>query len=208
MRQEAYRELRRLIVDGQLEPGEKLRDREIAGWLGVSRMPVREAITRLADEGLIEMAANRFTRVRPLSAQEADQAYPLAAALHGLAAELAATAWTPARRDALLDESERYRWALLREQPTEAAAADDALHDVVLTAAANERLRRQLDQLVPRLRQMEARVGWSVDRDQEAVHAALATALDLGDGEAAGRLVADEWRSVGRSVGGALRRPG
>ena len=71
MREEAYRELRRLIVDGQLEPGEKVRDREIAGWLGVSRMPVREAITRLADEGLVEMAANRFTRVRPLSAQEA-----------------------------------------------------------------------------------------------------------------------------------------
>jgi DNA-binding GntR family transcriptional regulator len=206
MRDESYRALRQLIVAGTLRPSERLRDKEIAAWLGVSRTPVREAITRLADEGLLEMAANRYTRVRPLSAADADEGYPLAAALQALAAEQAADQWTAERGAQLLEESERYAWALLREDAAELAAADDALHGVVVKAAANDLLGHQLERLVPRLRQLELSAGRSAALGRPDVHQALAAALDRADGIAAARLVGEEWRAVGRMVGLALRR--
>ncbi|WP_243075968.1 GntR family transcriptional regulator [Microbacterium sp. SS28] len=51
------------ILDGRLQPGAHLRDHELAGWLGVSRTPVREALQRLERTGLVEVAPNRYTRV-------------------------------------------------------------------------------------------------------------------------------------------------
>lgn len=58
------------IIDGTLEPGTRVRDQEIAAELGVSRMPVREALQRLERIGLIEMSASRFTRVTDISPEE------------------------------------------------------------------------------------------------------------------------------------------
>ena len=51
------------IQDGTLQPGERLNDDELVTWLGVSRTPIREAIAKLVDYGLVEMEANRYTRV-------------------------------------------------------------------------------------------------------------------------------------------------
>ena len=57
------------IIDGSLEPGARIRDQDIAADLGVSRMPVREALQRFERIGLIEMSASRFTRVTEVSKQ-------------------------------------------------------------------------------------------------------------------------------------------
>ena len=64
-RDDAYNKLRGWIIDGTLKPEEGLHDQHIAALLGVSRTPVREAC-RLEDEGLVETALNRWTRVAPL----------------------------------------------------------------------------------------------------------------------------------------------
>lgn len=55
--------IRDAIMDGTLEPGERLNDDDLIAWLGVSRTPIREALAELARAGLIEMAPNRYTRV-------------------------------------------------------------------------------------------------------------------------------------------------
>jgi DNA-binding GntR family transcriptional regulator len=60
---EVYTRLGEAILDGQLAPGERLRDHELAERLGVSRTPVREALQRLERTGLVEVAPNRYTRV-------------------------------------------------------------------------------------------------------------------------------------------------
>lgn len=64
---EAYRSLGEAIVDGRLQPGDRLRDVELASLMGISRTPVREALQRLERIGLVEVAANRYTRVAALS---------------------------------------------------------------------------------------------------------------------------------------------
>jgi DNA-binding GntR family transcriptional regulator len=60
---EVYTAIGEAILDGRLQPGEHLRDHELARWLGVSRTPVREALQRLERTGLVEVAPNRYTRV-------------------------------------------------------------------------------------------------------------------------------------------------
>ena len=88
------------IENGTLEAGERLNDDELTSWLGVSRTPVREAIARLESEGLVEMAANRYTRVASLSGPAHDQAAMLLAALHSWVINHADEATPNARKTA------------------------------------------------------------------------------------------------------------
>ncbi|WP_433952934.1 GntR family transcriptional regulator [Curtobacterium flaccumfaciens] len=74
LRDVVYEQMLESIENGTLESGERLNDEELTSWLGVSRTPVREAIARLESEGLVEMAANRYTRVASLSGPAHDQA--------------------------------------------------------------------------------------------------------------------------------------
>lgn len=64
---EAYAVLGEAIVDGRLKPGDRLRDVDLAEQMGISRTPVREALQRLERIGLVEVSANRYTRVSPVS---------------------------------------------------------------------------------------------------------------------------------------------
>jgi len=92
--------MRTAIENGTLEAGERLNDEELTSWLGVSRTPVREAIARLESEGLVEMAANRYTHVAALSGSAHDEAAVLLAALHTWAIEHADQSTAEARKAA------------------------------------------------------------------------------------------------------------
>lgn len=73
LREEAFRALRRAILSGQLTPGARLQETELAASLGVSRNPVREALARLETQGLVRSIPNQGARViRPLPAQVQD----------------------------------------------------------------------------------------------------------------------------------------
>jgi len=63
LRESAMEQIRAAIFDGTLEPGEHLNDQELQAWLGISRTPIREALNDLAQVGLVEMAAQKYTRV-------------------------------------------------------------------------------------------------------------------------------------------------
>lgn len=63
LRETAAEQIKRAILDGTFKPGEALNDQELQTWLGVSRSPIREALNDLARVGLVEMAAQRYTRV-------------------------------------------------------------------------------------------------------------------------------------------------
>ena len=88
-------------MDGTLAPGERLRDQELCKWLGLSRTPVREALGRLEQDGLVESAPQRYTQVAPLYRREVQDAFPVVASLHALAAELAVPRLTAADVDAM-----------------------------------------------------------------------------------------------------------
>jgi DNA-binding GntR family transcriptional regulator len=92
VKDEVYAALLEWIVDGTLGPGERVRDKELAEALGVSRTPVREALQRLEDAGLVETSASRWTRVASLDVAQAEQVYPVVWSLETLAVELAGCA--------------------------------------------------------------------------------------------------------------------
>ncbi|HEX6932647.1 MAG TPA: GntR family transcriptional regulator [Streptosporangiaceae bacterium] len=83
-------ELRRLILDGTLPPGERLIEDRLAELLGVSRNPIREAIRMLEAEGFLDVTARRGSFVATLDASQADDLFEVRLALEPLGARLAA----------------------------------------------------------------------------------------------------------------------
>jgi DNA-binding GntR family transcriptional regulator len=93
---QAYDELRRMLATGRLEPGMQLVNRKLADEIGMSMTPVREAVTRLASEGLVEHVPGAGAFVRQVTRQELTQLYDVREALEPLAASLAAAQATAA----------------------------------------------------------------------------------------------------------------
>jgi DNA-binding GntR family transcriptional regulator len=91
--------IRDAIVDGTLEPGERLHDDELIAWLQVSRTPIREALGDLVRAGLVEMAPNRYTKVATPKADEAVEAVQTLGVLFGGAVRLAVPHLSPEVRD-------------------------------------------------------------------------------------------------------------
>ena len=97
----AYEELREMLVQGRLEPGTQLVNRKLADEIGMSMTPVREAVTRLASEGLVEHVPGAGAFVRRISRQELAELYDVRVALEPVAAAQAAEHATAGEIDEL-----------------------------------------------------------------------------------------------------------
>jgi DNA-binding GntR family transcriptional regulator len=86
---QAYKELKRILLEHQIPQGGKLNEGELAGALGISRTPVREAINRLAKEGLVEIFPQRGAFVIRFSEEDVNELFLIRENLEGLAAYLA-----------------------------------------------------------------------------------------------------------------------
>lgn len=155
LRDDVYRAIRDAIVRGQLAPGEQLRDQELGTWLQVSRTPVREALQRLAQAGLVIAEPGRMTRVAPEDPAAVAHARQIAAELHALAMRLAAPAITDADLAAMEAANERLREALDDADSDAAIAADDDFHTVALAACNNPLIAEHLELVTATLRRTE-----------------------------------------------------
>src|SRR5919205_3391293 len=99
--------LRRFILEGDLEPGARIQEVELAAQLGVSRTPVREALRTLSSQGLVELLPNRGARVARWSVKDLDEIYELRVMLESHAAQRAATRMSPTDADALTELCEQ-----------------------------------------------------------------------------------------------------
>lgn len=138
-REEVYARLPDWTVRGAAR-GEVLRDQDIAARLGVSRTPVREARRRLEDEGFVEIALNRWTRVAPLDLTRAAKLYPVIEALDVLALEQAGPRLTRDHLRRLEEANAGLARALVEHDATQALAVDDAFHQVSAEAAGHRTL--------------------------------------------------------------------
>ena len=111
-----YESVRSRILDGSLERGARLRQEALAAELGVSRTPLREALRRLASEGLVELEPNRGARIPDLSHADMVTAYEARLALEPGAARLAAANPDPVAL-------ERMRAAIARHRRADHAAS-------------------------------------------------------------------------------------
>ncbi len=99
--------VRDMILDGRLAPGARLGEAELAGHLGVSRTPVREALSRLGAEGLVEHVPNRGARVATWTVAEIESVFELRSALEPRLTALAVAAATEQDIDTLADLAEQ-----------------------------------------------------------------------------------------------------
>ncbi|MEU7144856.1 GntR family transcriptional regulator [Nocardia sp. NPDC046473] len=155
LRENAYRAIRDAIVDGTLAPGERLNDSDLVKWLGVSRTPVREALMRLEQAGLVQTKPGRYTIVSPLDVRAVRAAQSVTTAMHELAVRQALPNLSAGELAAMREANTRFAEALRRNDVDAAITADDDFHGVPVTASANDALRSVLEQFTPVLRRVE-----------------------------------------------------
>jgi DNA-binding GntR family transcriptional regulator len=196
LREEVYARVRGWIVDGLLPPETRLRDKEIADALGVSRTPVREAIRRLQDEGLVVAEASRWTKVAPVDTETADHLYPIIWTLERLAVTSSGN-WTGDRLSMLRTANDGLADALRRHDARAASEADTAFHRAIVAAAGNRELTAIMDDLKVRLRRIEiAYFGGTATADRSvSEHERVVAALEAGDTEGAGRELVENWQA-------------
>ena len=108
LRDEAYDRIRQAIVDGTLPPGAPLRDADLADQLGLSKAPVREALRRLADDGLVESKPQSYTRVSDVMSRDVIDARQIVRVLHEFAVREAAPRCRPADVAAMRAANDRF----------------------------------------------------------------------------------------------------
>lgn len=140
---EAYAALGEAIVDGRLRPGDRLRDVELAAHMGISRTPVREALQKLERIGLVEVVANRYTRVSALSDRARNDMREYAAHNIASALRVALPRFTPDELETALTRVDAMRDA---ESSREYVDAVLALYALAVTGSRNVAFQRTLEQ--------------------------------------------------------------
>jgi DNA-binding GntR family transcriptional regulator len=194
LRNVAYDRLYDAILDGTLAPGEMLLDDALIAWLGVSRTPIREALARLADIGLVEMPPNRYTRVAPIDPRTIQQALYTTGLLHEHAARIAVPQLDDAAVARLEDAAVAVRTAAA------GAACGRAAGDFLLElerTTGNEVLHSMGAGLRPHLLRYLTTGQHPVDTgDLPERVVAIAGAAQARDGQTAGDLVAALYAST------------
>ncbi|MBB4930891.1 DNA-binding GntR family transcriptional regulator [Lipingzhangella halophila] len=183
--------LREAILDGGLPPSTWLREDEIAAVLGVSRTPVREALRRLADEGLAVKTAHHGTVVAPMSIEDVLALYVVRENLEGLATRLAASRRLTEPLSGL-DEVHTQMLRVIEREDTDSAETTKELarlnlrfHGLIRQAAANLYLDRFLSQVEQAVRRLQPSTFSAPGRPEEAYqeHAEILAAIKAGSAQ-------------------------
>lgn len=155
MRDEAYQTLREWIVLCKLAPDTKLKDQELSEMLGISRTPIREALLKLEDEGLVVTKANRWTQVAPINPGEAENIYSIGWTLECLALEQGMPFFSSKDVEELEEINERFFGVLGSEDKLAAIEADNEFHDKIIEMPSNKELVKLLESVKVKIKRME-----------------------------------------------------
>lgn len=196
IRDEVYNSLLDWILDGTLRPGEKIVDKDLAGSLGVSRTPVREALRRLEDKDLVESSANRWTRVAEISPREPEMIYPIIWTLETLALGESADQLTERDFQKMEDANQAMKDAINDNDPMAASEADEIFHNTFIEGSRNSILIKILQDLKVRYRRLEVNFfeGASYARTSVEEHSDLVSALKQGNVARAQTIIIMNWK--------------
>lgn len=196
LREDVHEELLRRIYAGELQPGQRLRDPALAASLGVSRTPVREALLRLAREGLVTADLGRGFEVRALSPTEVREGFPILWTLEILA--LRSSPPPSAEQLAALTALNR-EMAGARTDADQLTTLDDRFHRRLLATCPNV----QLLEMIASLKRVLLRYRYAYMRDHGRFwtsmkgHAEIISSLRRGDLDSACVALEKNW-SLGR----------
>lgn len=185
--------LRERILSGELAPGEVLSEVSLAKSFRVSRGPIREALGRLATEGLVTVTPRRGTIVTELTREEFVDAYQVREALETLAIRLAVPRLSPEDVDHLRQLHETMIEQAEAQEVHQFFETNSRFHRFFVDASGNEKLKSMYELLVGQMGRYLARslaLRGSVEKSV-VEHAAILEAVEAGDAEKAVRLLAD-----------------
>ncbi|MEU8983264.1 GntR family transcriptional regulator [Streptomyces sp. NPDC048309] len=197
LRDRAYEAIRDAIVAGDIAPGAVVRDAELAELLGLSRAPVREAFSRLVDEGLLESKPQSYTRVTPVVAADVRDAAAVVGAMHELVTRAAVPRLLSGHVDAMRDANVRFAAAVRDGDVDLALRADDELHDVLVRVSGNRTAAATIARYTPLIRRLERRrFGEGGNCLSAGLHEQLIEACAAGEVAEAVRVTAEIWRGL------------
>lgn len=211
-----YERVRERIVRGELPPGARVVELEIAGEMGVGRTPVREALALLEQERLLVATpgARRQMSVAPLREDDAEELFALIGELEGLA--MRALRVQGARERAAIAaearEANRDFGEVVSRVPPDlerAFSTHRAFHAAVTGRLAGPRLAWLLSLVRPQVDRYEYFYGAALQGELDVAtdeHAVIVRALETGDAAAAEDAVRANWRNAGIRLGAAIRR--
>ncbi|WP_313151738.1 GntR family transcriptional regulator [Lacrimispora sp.] len=147
LRDVVFNTLRQAILKGELAPGERLMEIQLAERLGVSRTPIREAIRKLELEGLVLMVPRKGAEVAKISEKSLRDVLEVRRSLEELAIELACQRMTPEAVEELEIKQEEFKEAVEKGNAMEIAETDEAYHDVIYKGTCNDRLVQMINNL-------------------------------------------------------------
>ncbi|MDT7799770.1 MAG: hypothetical protein QOI78_3203 [Actinomycetota bacterium] len=197
LRDEAYDRIRHAIVDGTLKPGAPLRDADLAEQLGLSRAPVRQALLRLAEDGLVDSKPQSYTRVSEVMSPDVTDAREIVRLLHEFAVRQAVPNVRREDVAAMRAANDRFAKAIEAGDVAAAVRADDELHDVPVRLAGNAAVAATLDRYTPLLRRLEhARFSSALAWNSVERHTRLIDALEKHDTATAVSVISTIWTDL------------
>ncbi|MHA5050742.1 GntR family transcriptional regulator [Streptomyces sp. SD15] len=175
--------LRRAILAGDMVPGQRLVEAELAEQFDVTRASLRAALVDLAAEGLVERIRNRGARVRTVSVSEAVEIYECRMVLEGLCAAKAAERVTDTEAEQLLALGEQLRAAVRAGEPLTYSELNRQLHDYVRDIARQDSAAELLTRLNAQIVRHQFRLALQSGRPQVSLgeHLALIEAIAARD---------------------------
>jgi len=184
----AYETVRGLILEGRYRAGDRLKEEELTEICGASRTPVRDALRRLAAEGLVSFTPHQGAQVTEIREDELEEIYALRAMIEGHAAGRAARRMGPdghKRLRELAAEMEELVEAGGDTLPTRFAEANSEFHKIILTAAVSPRLSAMAAMVIETPLMLRTFVRYSQAEIQRSLrhHRELISALEAGDSD-------------------------
>ncbi len=206
LHQEAAERLRKLIVRGDLKPGEQVNELALSEALGISRTPLREALKLLAAEGLVELRRNRSPVVTSFSRAEIDELFEAASGIERLAAELAAERITGRDLSKLRELQERMENYHKAGELRDYFEVNQQTHRFIVECARNSVLKATHENLLARMERARFFALGAHGRWTESVreHRQILRALEQRDGRKAGELLSHHVRRTGDVVNDAI----
>ncbi len=181
LRDVVFKTLRQAILKGELEPGERLMEIQLAERLGVSRTPIREAIRKLELEGLVLMIPRKGAEVAQISESNLRDVLEVRRSLEELAIDLACQRMTPEEFDELKAAQAQFEKAVEAGEPMQIAQSDELYHDIIYNSTKNAKLVQVLNNL--REQMYRYRLEYIKDADKRRIllieHEHISKALSL-----------------------------
>lgn len=190
LEESVYNALREDILEGRLGTGVALTECALASRLGVSRTPIRGALHRLSEEGLVSVTPNRGAVVVGVNAEDLVDIYKIRMRLEGLASKDAATRISPEEKKRLSDSVELSEFYIQKKDTEHLKELDTEFHSIIYKASGNRLLYKTLSELhgnITAYRKLSLSSGDRLERSVRE-HRDILNAILAGDGELADRL--------------------